>query len=387
MKKKTPIEFFEELQNKQPNLILLSQYIGADKLIKCQCKICGYIWETKAGVLVQSKPTGCPVCCVPSRVVLRGYNDMWTTNPRLSSMLLNPDDGYTHTQKSNQKVDWKCPECGSIIRQRTINDVCQQGLSCSSCSDGYSFPERILYNLLNHLHVNFKPQKVFAWSCGKRYDFYIENLKLLCEINGEQHYKDKRMGFITLKEEKENDLFKQQIAIQNGIENYVIINAESSEFNYIKDSILNSEFTKWFDLTNVDWQDIYKKSINSFVISVINMWNEGIRSTLKIAENTKLCRLTVTRYLHIGRKLGLCDYDPIKAFQERDKNVPTQSVICLTTGEIFKSVKEAVLKHKSWNVSACCRGIRNYAGKLSDGTPLKWKYFNGEKEVCHEYAI
>ena len=53
-----------------------------------------------------------------------------------------------------------------------------------------------------------------------------------------------------------------------------------------------------------------------------------------------------------------------------------KKVICITTGKIFNKQSEAsnyynvVLK----NISCCCRGERNYAGKLSDGTKLQWKF-------------
>ena len=53
-----------------------------------------------------------------------------------------------------------------------------------------------------------------------------------------------------------------------------------------------------------------------------------------------------------------------------------KKVICITTGKIFNKQSEAsnyynvVLK----NISCCCRGKRNYAGKLSDGTKLQWKF-------------
>lgn len=51
-------------------------------------------------------------------------------------------------------------------------------------------------------------------------------------------------------------------------------------------------------------------------------------------------------------------------------------VICLTTGEKFNSIKEAEKAKHCNNISPCCRGIMHSAGKLPDGTPLKWKYIN-----------
>lgn len=51
-------------------------------------------------------------------------------------------------------------------------------------------------------------------------------------------------------------------------------------------------------------------------------------------------------------------------------------VICLTTFEIFDTIKEAAEKYniKSFaHITSCCRGNRNSCGKLN-GIPLQWKY-------------
>ena len=53
-----------------------------------------------------------------------------------------------------------------------------------------------------------------------------------------------------------------------------------------------------------------------------------------------------------------------------------QKVICITTGKIFNTINAAShyynVAHN--NISNCCRKVRKNAGKLSDGTPLQWKY-------------
>lgn len=51
-------------------------------------------------------------------------------------------------------------------------------------------------------------------------------------------------------------------------------------------------------------------------------------------------------------------------------------IICLTTGEIFNSVKEATQKyHIKACISTSCLGKQTYCGKLEDGTPLRWAYY------------
>lgn len=54
----------------------------------------------------------------------------------------------------------------------------------------------------------------------------------------------------------------------------------------------------------------------------------------------------------------------------------SKAVFCPTTGEEFPSVTHAAEKYglPTTNISKACKGQRKYAGKLDDGTPLKWEY-------------
>lgn len=60
----------------------------------------------------------------------------------------------------------------------------------------------------------------------------------------------------------------------------------------------------------------------------------------------------------------------------RGKNNPcAKSVICLTTKRIFFTAKEASEYYNCGShIPGCCRGERNYSGKLPDGTKLRWRY-------------
>lgn len=54
----------------------------------------------------------------------------------------------------------------------------------------------------------------------------------------------------------------------------------------------------------------------------------------------------------------------------------SKSVICLTTGIVYESAREAerMTGFAQTNISATCRGKLKSTGKTSDGTPLRWKY-------------
>jgi hypothetical protein len=75
-----------------------------------------------------------------------------------------------------------------------------------------------------------------------------------------------------------------------------------------------------------------------------------------------------------------------KITAEEEKKIinysPCTKVKCITTNKIFNSIKEATLFYniKVNKITECCKGIRNYCGKLEDGTKLEWKYFAESKE-------
>ena len=56
-----------------------------------------------------------------------------------------------------------------------------------------------------------------------------------------------------------------------------------------------------------------------------------------------------------------------------------KKIICTTTNEVFDTITEAVEKYPSTNssnITSVCKGKRKSAGKLSDGTKLKWMYYD-----------
>ena len=55
-----------------------------------------------------------------------------------------------------------------------------------------------------------------------------------------------------------------------------------------------------------------------------------------------------------------------------------RKVICITTNKVFNSIKEAIKYYglcENSKIGDACKGKRRTVGKLSDGTPLKWMYY------------
>lgn len=345
---------------------------------KYKCLICGNIDIIFEINLI--KRQGCNVCCIPSHKVLKGYNDMWTTNPNLAKLLADPDDGYKYTEHNGHYVDWKCPNCGNFIKNKKIEDINKYGLSCPRCSDGISFGQKILFNVLNQLHIDVVTEKTFDWINKKRYDFYIPKYKIIIEVNGKQHYEKNDRGR-SLKEEQENDKLKKELAITNGVklENYIVIDCRKSELDWIKNNILKSRLNKLFDLSKIDWQRCHKYACNSLVKQACDLWNTYQYSTIKIGLMLHLSDTTIRHYLRQGTKLGLCIYDS-KEVQKKNGQIigecNKRKVICLNNKKIFSSICDAKRYfNNNADIVSCCKNKIISAGKMKNGDKLQWQYY------------
>lgn len=193
----------------------------------------------------------CPTCSNSKqgeKTILIGVNDMWTTSPEQASHLAKPNDGYRYTQSSRQRVDWLCPKCHSSINL-SINNVYNYGIACPLCSNTTSFGEKIIYSLLKMYNIDFIHDKSMEWSNRKRYDFYLPEYNWIIEVHGIQHYDSKGFSNFskrvrTLEEESDNDQFKKDIAIKNGIDNYIVLDSRVSKLEHIKKSIENSDLKR-----------------------------------------------------------------------------------------------------------------------------------------------
>ena len=54
----------------------------------------------------------------------------------------------------------------------------------------------------------------------------------------------------------------------------------------------------------------------------------------------------------------------------------SKKVICLNTGEIFESQKEAQQKKHITSISKCCNNKAKSAGKTGSGIPLVWMFYD-----------
>lgn len=108
----------------------------------------GHTWE--ASVIDRVKGGNCPYC--QNRKVLKGFNDLFTTNPELAVQISakNSVSGYEITEYSNRNMIWDCSICGkeweAIVSNRS------RGRGCPYCAGKRPFEnENDLGTLSPHL--------------------------------------------------------------------------------------------------------------------------------------------------------------------------------------------------------------------------------------------
>ena len=340
----------QNIKDSKRDLTILSRYKEKDntgrtwKCYKYKCNKCGYDKNVaKENHLLGGR--GCPLCCHNPQKVIEGINDIATTAPWMVKYFKNIDNSRKYTKMSNKKIICKCPNCG-FEKEISIDNLNKYGFNCSICGNKTSYSERLTGLVLNELNLNFVTQLsncTFKWIGKYRYDFYFKynNEEYIIETHGIQHYKT---GFVgvkgrTLEEEQENDKNKYELAIHNGIKpkNYIVIDCRYSEFEFIKNNIINSRLNEIFDLSEINWKDIEINLQNSLIKEVCEYWNIHKEINKENLTTTYLGKLfnsnrgNIRKYLKIGNKLGWCNYNPE---YEHNKTLFKGKII-----EIFKNNK------------------------------------------------
>ena len=278
----------------------------SEKCYDFECMICHGIidkyTETKIEELAK-----CPYCS--KHRLLVGFNDMWTTHPEQAKLLKNPEYGYKYMYSANKpELEWICPYCKEEII-KTPNDVATKGLCCPNCNNMNTYPNRFMYHFVKQLTNNVTREKSFFWSEGRRYDIFFDNY-CICEAHGLQHYEE-QISFTdrSLEEEQKNDKLKQKLALSNGIKEYRVIDCRKSDFDFIKNNVINSRFAELYNLSKVDWLKLENDINNNIFIEASELWNAGIHDPEILAEKLNIHKSNIHIIMSRAKELGLCNYD------------------------------------------------------------------------------
>lgn len=314
------------------------------KYYKYHCNDCGNEdWKPEDNLGNNKYSTGCNVCCKTAEKVLKGVNDVATTAPWMVPYFANPNDAFKYSKGTNTKTKFKCLDCGRIYERSVVHIHSTHGVKCV-CGDGWSYPNKFMYSVLEQIGVDFTPEKIFDWSENKLYDDYIEynGLKIITEQHGKQHY-DKPMNLTrTLEQEKENDRLKYNLAIGNGIDYYFVIDCQESDKDYIKNSICQSGLLELLNTKPeaIDWEQCGSFASSNLVKAVCDYLNEHpVMKMADIASHFRVSKHTIKRYQNLGKQNGWII--PINRSQLLIDNnkMPSKSkpVYCHETGNYYRN--------------------------------------------------
>ncbi|GGI12591.1 zinc-ribbon domain-containing protein [Gottfriedia solisilvae] len=389
------LEYWAKINGKE---FLMIEFSNKNKKKPCEINYGSktlYLWECQKCkseykmTPERRRSRNCPYC--NSRKV-NHTNCLWTTSPHIAKHLKDPQKGYELTSGSSKKECFICPNCAHE-QLKTIYSMANKGFTCSICGDGIPYGEKFIFKLLKALNVDFETQKIFNWSKNiiyhnsslsgtKRYDNYIQNMKMIIEIHGLQHFYPsfERFGGRRLVEELENDILKEKLAKENGIEIYIVIDCRHSELNWIKNSILNSSLNSYFDLSNINWNECHEFACNSLVISACELWNEGIKDKEEIGKIFGLSKNTIHNYLKNGDSLSLCNYVPYFHISKQIIQLSLNGEIITEYASISEAARAQNISKRSM-ISECCYGKRETA------VGYKWMFKEDYERILQEVSF
>ena len=372
----------DNIKDEKRDLTILDKKYKKDKKgnkrkwYKVKCNICGWDegWREEKHI---EDNTLCP-CCT-GRIVVKGINDIATTNPELIKYFKNIDDAHNHTRGENILIDVICTDCGRI-RKIKISQLSKQGMSCI-CGDGFSYPEKIFANILDQLNLKYIFQlskKNFNWCENYRYDFYIPEYDIIIETHGSQHYNYSK-GWNSGKSQEIIDKKKKTLALKNNITDYIELDCRKSDKEYIKDSILNSELINYFDFNKINWDKADEYATNNLIKEVCEYYELYKNDILMedIAKKFNITIHTLKKYIKKGEKLGWCKY--IKRYNSISYKRKFKKVKVIEDNKIFNNVNECINYYKKIGINFTLNSIRkNCRGETKTYKGFHFEYIDEE---------
>ena len=327
----------------------------------------------------------CP-CCAGYQISI-GYNDFNTKHPEYVDWLADINDGFTHTSASNDVVKWICPHCHYEM-YKPFSYVHTNGITCPCCDDGYSYPNKFIFNLLlqiknklDFLDREFRPDwctfKLNNQECYGRYDIYfgINHKKYIIEMDGGLGHGNRIRtdSNVTYEESLLRDSIKDKLANKHDIE-VIRIDCDygiNDRFEYIKDKIINSKLSKIIDMSLFDFNESNLKSLESMLIKSVEFWEKGMTIAV-IADTLNVHECTITNYLKKAKTYGICDSYSTKESKYRSTS---NAVVCITTNKSFRSIVDGSKYYNihPGDISKCCRRTSTFGGWYK-GQKMIWMY-------------
>jgi hypothetical protein len=179
-------KFIKSCQEKHGNKFNydLIQYDSMKTKIKIQCNQCNNIFEQRPSSHL-SDSRGCPYCAVI------GKTHSLEEFCNLAKKRHEAKYDYCFVEYVNSVTNIKilCKSCNNIFVQRPSSHL--SGKGCPGCKSSESKGENRVAKYLSEKNIKFIKNKTFKTLKDKRYlkpDFYLSELNLFIEYDGEGHY-------------------------------------------------------------------------------------------------------------------------------------------------------------------------------------------------------
>lgn len=212
-------------------MLLEEEYLGNDKKMKCFCHTHGEFYSDWINMRKANHP--CAKCARLNKKV-----DTETPLVKLKEAINKEQYKIVGEYvNSKTKIEVFCFKCESSFFIRP--DHLRNGIGCPCSSPISKGEQRIKEVLLKH-NISFTTQKTFYDCIGKRkglrFDFFLDELNILIEFQGEQHYKPVEVfgGEKGFKEQQQSDKIKKEWAKKNNIK---LLEIRYDEYDKIQEII------------------------------------------------------------------------------------------------------------------------------------------------------
>ena len=301
--------------------------------------------------------------------------------PELIQFFENKEDahvGKSHPYKKNMI----CPCCKRIYPMLVSTLIKSGRVSCPTCNDGISYPERFMANILRSLNIEFVYQYKDEWTSKYRYDFMfiLNGSKYIVEMDGGIGHGNRSIHKnYSISNSVIIDNEKDKLAIQNGF-NIIRVdcNYTTNRFEYIKKNVI-LKLDKILDLSLLDWDECNKKSLDSLIFRVIDCYKNKTRFIDEISAITGINEYTVISYIKKCMKNGIIEKEMIiknNPFSNIPKDVKvvydfknlknSKAVYCYEDNIVFGSITDVINYYQYDSNSiyiAMCKYNGSYLGK------------------------
>lgn len=259
----------------------------------------------------------CPIC--NGSKVVQGINDIATTDTWMIPYFDDEKLTLLYSHGSKETPAFHCPDCGR--KRKKPLQICTlyrtKSIGCI-CGDGYSYPNKLMFSVLEQLLNN---QKIAAyeneynadWTEGRKFDFLVTLLpdenKIIIEMDGLLgHGYNSIDKNIPPEKAKKIDLWKDAQAKRQDIP-VVRVDARKSTIEYLKESIIKS-ISSIIDLSGVDWIAAEKFAISNLTKRVCQYYeNNKPITTEQLGKVFHISQTTALSYIQRGEQYGWCTYD------------------------------------------------------------------------------